>query len=126
MVLPSSRKTEVLRELYDNIISRHLEEEKTIEKVMERFCWSGYARDVNPAWIAIEENPLLTIRGHIFEHEACEKRFQKIEMDIFGLLPRSEHRNRYIFLIIDCFTKYEMPEAIRTNQASQFESALFH
>ncbi|KRY36157.1 hypothetical protein T01_11752, partial [Trichinella spiralis] len=63
---------------------------------------------LNPVWTAVEEPPPLFFthsqRAHL-RTEACKRRFQKIKMDSFNPLPRSEHGNKYIFLIIDCFTK---------------------
>ncbi|KRY53020.1 hypothetical protein T03_2740 [Trichinella britovi] len=63
---------------------------------MERFFWS------------VEKTPpphfTHSQRAHL-RTETCKKRLQKIKMDSFNPLPRSEHGNRYIFLIIDCFTK---------------------
>ncbi|KRY22903.1 hypothetical protein T12_11930 [Trichinella patagoniensis] len=98
---------------------------------MERFFSSGYARDVkNRTKSCLDcsrRNPppfTHSQRTHP-RTEACKRRFQKIKMDSFSPLPRSEHGNRYIFLITDCFTKYGMLQAIHTDQGSQFESACF-
>ena len=39
-------KEEVLRDLHEGVMGGHLGEDKTLEKVKERFYWPGYHNDV--------------------------------------------------------------------------------
>ena len=45
-VVPETMKEEVLRDLHEGVMGGHLGEDKTLEKVKERFYWPGYHNDV--------------------------------------------------------------------------------
>ena len=46
LVIPECKKTEVLKDMHEGILSGHLEEEKTLGHIRERFYWPGYHNDV--------------------------------------------------------------------------------
>ena len=46
LVVPASIKDNILRDLHEGIMGGHLGEDKTMERVKERFYWPGYSKDV--------------------------------------------------------------------------------
>ena len=47
LVLPESLKSEVLNSLHSGITGGHLREEKTLNRLRERFYWPGHTEDVH-------------------------------------------------------------------------------
>ena len=154
LVVPTSLKTAVLRELHEGTASGHLGEEKTMSRLRERFYWSGQWNDVRD-WCR-------TCAGCVTRKTAAPKQkaplqtiptsfpMQVVAMDILGPLPESESGNSYILVVGDYFTRwmeaypipnqeaktvarivtdefffrFSIPEQLHTDQGRQFESEL--
>ena len=46
LVIPLSKRSEVLKEMHEGTLRGHLGEDKTLARVRERFYWPGYHNDV--------------------------------------------------------------------------------
>ena len=156
LVVPRSLRDEVLHELHAGALEGHLGEDKTLNKLKERFYWPGMQRDVRN-WCrtcevcqtrksAPKKNhaPLQTIKAGY--------PMQVVAVDIMGPLPESEAGNSYVLVAGDYFTKWaevyaipnqeattiaqkltdEMfcrfspPEQLHSDQGRQFESHVIH
>ena len=51
LVIPSSLKTEVLHDIHEGVLGGHLEVDKSLGKLKERFYWPGHFNDVKQ-WCA--------------------------------------------------------------------------
>ena len=156
MVLPKQLKEYILRQLHDHQLSgAHLGQEKTFQKIQQRFYWVGQRKDIRE-WCekcmdcASRKSPKRKRRGSMGTIKAVYP-FQIIAMDILGPLPSTKLGNKYVLVIGDYFTKwteaYPMPdmeavtvagilvnqficrfgtpEQIHTDQGRNFESILF-
>ena len=46
LVVPMSRREEVLRDMHEGVMGGHLGEDKTLARVKERYYWPGHYNDV--------------------------------------------------------------------------------
>ena len=105
IVVPSVLQEAVLTQLHNS--GGHFGIRKTMEKVKERFYWSGYEEDVEK-WVRdcsacqrrnppqqLPQAPLGTIK--------VSRPFQRVSWDIMGPLPISSGGNKYILVV---FTKW--------------------
>ena len=104
LILPSKFRSEVLASLHEGVAGGHLGQEKTFNRVKERFYWPGYYKDVC-SWCqtcvscATRKQPPATRRaplGTIAAHQPAEI----MAMDILGPFPESERGNSYIYLLL--------------------------
>ena len=144
----------VLGQLHDHITVGHLGQHRTLAKVRQRFYWHGLKEYVHDwcnqcdscATIKLTKKPRAPLQQFPV---GCP--LERVAMDILGPLPRSHSENKYILVVVDCFTKwteayaipnqeattiaktlvveficrYGAPMQILTDQGRQFESLLF-
>ncbi|MBJ5510257.1 hypothetical protein JGG51_24020 [Salmonella enterica subsp. enterica serovar Meleagridis] len=81
---------------------------KTLEKVKERFYWLRCRSDVEN-WCrrcdtcASRKGPKTRSRGRLQVYNVGAP-FGRIAVDVMGPLPRTEKGNRYVLVVMDCFT----------------------
>jgi len=101
----------VLEEAHDTLSDGHFEVNfevnKTLEKIRKRFYWATCKRDVEN-WckscmvcIAKKGPPEGKSLMQIFNARAP---FKRLQMDNLGLFPSSVTGNKYLLVIVDCFT----------------------
>ena len=110
LVLPATLVPVVLEELHDSTTGGHLGVTKTLEKVRQRFYWTGQRRDVEdwcrccPLCIS-RKSPSKKPRAQM-QIEQVGVPLQRVAMDILGPLPMTQAGNKYILVIGDYFTKW--------------------
>lgn len=154
VIVPLSERREILEQCHDARTSGHLGVSKTLERVRNRFYWTGLQSDV---------------RSYVTGCPQCRKRknrsagksfmqldptgspLERIDTDIMGPLPETERGNKYILVVADYFTKWTeayplknmeaqtitevlveqfltklgVPEVIHSDQGRQYESRMF-
>ncbi|XP_011630111.1 uncharacterized protein LOC105422453 [Pogonomyrmex barbatus] len=98
---------------------------KTLEKIRKRFYWAICKKDVEE-WCRTcricvakkgatnkEKSPL-----QIFNSRA---HFERIQMDILGPLPVSSSGNKYLLVVVDCFTKWVEAFPLKNMRATTAE-----
>ena len=154
LVLPESLKAEVLNSLHSGVAGGHLGEEKTLDRVRERFYWPGHTEDVHK-WCrqclqcAERKTPAPKNKAKLTSiHPGYP--LQLVAMDILGPLPESPHKNSYVLVVSDYFTRwteayalpnqeantvarklvdefffrFSLPEQLHSDQGRQFESTV--
>ena len=154
LVVPSSLKREIMEELHEGVMSGHLGQEKTMQRLKRRFYWPGQWNDVRD-WC--NTCPICATRKTTQPKSKAPLQpikpsypMQIIAMDILGPLPESEAGNSYILVIGDYLTRwmeaypipnqeattvariltnelfyrFSLPEQLHTDQGRQFESEL--
>ncbi|GFX36760.1 retrovirus-related Pol polyprotein from transposon 412 [Trichonephila clavipes] len=109
LILPKTRVSTVLKELYDSPTGGHFGVMKTLPKVRERFYWNNVRSDVEKCCrtcdpCAASKGPRKRTRGRLQLYNVGAP-FERIAFDILGPLPRSSDGNN-ILIVMDYFTKW--------------------
>ena len=121
LVVPKSLQNEVLYSLHNGIAGGHLVEEKTLNKLRERFYWPGHTDDVHQ-WCqtcttcAARKTPAPKNRGKLQSIQSGYP-MQLVAMDLLGPLPESIHKNSYILVVADYFTRWTEAYALPNQEA---------
>lgn len=99
-----------MQETHDSPSGGHFGVNKTLEKIRKRFYWANCKLDVKK-WCRTckvcvsrkgpskkEKSPL-----QIYNVEAP---LERVQMDILGPLSLTKSGNKYLLVIVDCFTKW--------------------
>ena len=122
MVVPESLKTEVLDSLHGGVAGGHLGEDKTLSKLWERFYWPGHTEDVHK-WCqgcpqcAQRKTPVPENRAKLTSIYPGYP-LQLVTVDILGPLPESCHKNSYVLVVADYFTKWTEAYALPNQEAT--------
>jgi len=154
LVVPVKLKTSVLQGLHDDKVAGHMGIRRTMNRVRQRYYWSGYNQDV------VQWCKKCTVCQARTSGKAAKASLQKLRtgarlqrssLDILGPLPRTDSGSRYILLITDYFskwveavalpdieavtvarafidhfvTRFGVPAQVHTDQGRQFEARLF-
>ena len=122
LVVPESLKTEVLDSLHGGVAGGHLGEDKTLSKLWERFYWPGHTEDVRK-WCqgcpqcAQRKTPVPKNRAKLTSIYPGYP-LQLVAVDILGPLPESCHKNSYVLVVVDYFTKWTEAYALPNQEAT--------
>ena len=110
LVVPQSLVPEILKLLHDNPTSGHLGVTKTVERVRQRFFWSGLRQDVeswcrNCELCCRRNNPRVKPHAPLVTSKVGYPG-ERVAMDIVGLFPKSANGNKYILVVSDYFTRW--------------------
>ena len=153
-VVPKKQRNDILHHLHNGPLGAHLGENKTHQKLRERFYWPGHTADVKE-WCRScklcgqRKMPNPKHRAPLVNVQAGYP-MQMVATDILGPLPEFSSGNSYILVAADYFTRWveaypilsqeavvvarkllnEMfcrfspPEQLHSDQGRQFESQL--
>jgi len=110
VILPRELRSEVLKHGHDNLLSGHLGEKKTREKILQRFYWKDVRTDVQ-LWVKKCDvchqikTPSKNIRAPLGDMVTGSP-WDRIATDVLGPLPESQAGNKYILVVSDYFSKW--------------------
>ena len=103
-------KEEILQQMHVSVLSGHLGNKKTREKILQRFYWFGLREDV---YTYVQQCDLcVSIKGPGVKPKAplgampSGATLDRLSTDIVGPFPESHQGNRYILVVSDHFTKW--------------------
>ncbi|KMQ92912.1 integrase core domain protein, partial [Lasius niger] len=155
LVVPQKRVKEILEEVHDSPSGGHFGVNKTLEKIRKRFYWATCKQDVED-WCrsckvcVARKGPAGKGKSPLQIYNVGAP-FERVQMDILGPLPTTTSGNKYLLVIVDCFTKWVeafplknirtkmvaevfvnqfisrhgVPTEVHTDQGKSFESKLF-
>ena len=107
-------KAIVLKLAHDVPMAGYLEVTKSKNRILQRYYWPGVFKDVakycKSCEICQRSQGRKPVRVGMIPLPLRMHPFERIAVDLVGLLPRSRRRNQYILTIVDYATRY--PEAI--------------
>ena len=128
IILPPSLHETVFRDMHAQPFSGHLGVTKTLSKIRKRYFWPGLSRLVadyvrqctdcamyKPANVNMTP-PLIPITS--------TRALQLIELDVVGPFPVSDKGNKYIFTIIDTYTRWSEAYVIANQETETILTCL--
>ena len=128
LVVSQKHRSEVLAALHEGVAGGHLGQEKTFNRVKERFYWPGYYDDTRRwcqtcASCATRKQPPTARRAPLGTITASQPA-EIMAMDILGPFPESERGNSYILVVADLFTRWMEAFSIPNQEASTVANVL--
>ena len=121
LIVPRTHQQVVFKHLHDIPSAGHLGPEKMISRIQQVFYWTAmnksiveYCRKCDKCAARKPSNQ--RNRAPLGQYVVGEP-MERVAVDILGPLPVTEHGNRYILVLVDCFTKWTEAYAI-PDQAS--------
>jgi len=110
VVVSCNQINQILVAAHDSPLGGHFGINKILDKVRKRFYWASCKQDVeNWYWTCKIGNAKNRPSGkgksplQIYNVGTL---FERVQMDILGPFPISSSRNRYLLIVVDCFTKW--------------------
>ena len=121
LIIPADKRTEVVRYFHDIPSSGHLGAEKTLEKVRNSFYWPAMKQYIQDYCLTCDKCvakklPIKKHRAPLGQYLVGEP-MERIQIDVLGPLPLSKNGNRFIVVVVDCFTKWSEAYAIPNQEA---------
>ena len=122
LLVPGSKKNDVLRYHHGIPFVGHLGIEKTLEKIKNKFYWPNmklsveeYCRKCDKC--GARKTPPGKSRAPLRSYLVGAP-MERIQIDVMGPLPQTPRGNKYILVVCDCFTKWTEAYAL-PNQESE-------
>ena len=152
LIVPREHRPRILTALHEGVAGGHLGQEKTFNKIKERFYWPGYWNDTcnwcQTCASCATRKSTPTPRRAPLGSIAASHPGQIMAMDIVGPFPESENKNSYVLVVADLFSWwmeafpipnqeaitvadklvdgvfmcFGVPSQLHSDQGSQFES----
>ena len=122
LIVPQVLRNEVMKQMHNALLSGHLGQKKTREKVLQRFYWYGAREDIN-LWVlrcdvcSTTKPPTKKVRAPLGKLPVGAP-LDRLSTDVLGPFPRTPRSNRYILVVSDHFTKWVEVFAIPDYEAS--------
>ena len=113
LVVPQSRRRQVLKLSHTAPLAGHFGKRKTVGKILPRFYWPGIERDVAAFCRECVECQRAakrpSVRAPLQLLPVIDTPFERMAMDVVGPLPSTKRGNKYLLTLMDYASKY--PEA---------------
>ena len=122
LVVPPKLRSQVLKEIHEGAMGGHLGEEKTLQKLKDRFYWPGHWKSVQE-WchtcpVCSQRKTPTPKNLAPLQSVAVSSPMQMVAIDILGPLPVTLAGNKYILVAADYFSKWIEAYAIPNQEAT--------
>ena len=110
LIVPEECKTDILYQMHNTVLSGHVGEKKTREKILQRFYWYGIRDDIR-LWVKsclecqANKKPLKSPRA-LLGSMAVGAPLDRLATDFMGPFLITPRGNRYILVVSDQFSKW--------------------
>ena len=155
LVVPRKERQAMIRRFHDSLFAKHLDISKTVFRLQTRVYWPGLWNDVRTyiasCTICIARKspcPRRAPMGHV----AVGRHWERVAMDLLDMSVTSAKENRYVLVMVDCFSRWTgachlsdktaisvadalfssivcrfgMPSVIHSDQGREFENKVMH
>ncbi len=129
LVVPKTLRAKVLHLGHSIPWSGHLGREKTEKRILQRFYWPGFSKDIAEYSRSCPECQLSArskrgLKAPLISLPIIDTPFHRIAMDVVGPLERSRAGHRYILVVCDYATRYPEAFPLRNTKARQVANSL--
>ena len=110
LLVPSTLKNEVLQGCHDSPTGGHLGQQKTYERLRQKYIWYEMSVDAklyvrSCSVCNRQKRPTVKPKAALGSYHAGAP-MERVHIDILGPLTESERGNKYVLLMVDQFTKW--------------------
>ena len=132
LVIPVKKRREFIREFHDSLFAGHLGITRTVNRLLDRVYWPGLRGDVQTyiksCTVCIARKspcPRKVPMGHV----EVGHRWERVAMDLLDMSVTTSRGNRYVLVIVDCFTRwteaFPLPDKTAQSVADLFFNQVF-
>ena len=128
LVIPVTKRQGFIREFHDSLFAGHLGITRTVYRLLDRVYWPGLREDVRTyirsCTICIARKspcPRKVPMGHV----AVGHRWERVAMDLLDMSVTTPRGNRYVLVIVDCFTRWTEAFPLPDKTAQSVADAFF-
>ena len=116
VVVPRQYRDQVIKLAHESILGGHQGIQKTTDKVLSNFFWTGLTSDISRFCQSCDSCQRTLPKGRVTKvplgsMPLIDTPFQRIAIDLVGpIYPCTDRKNRYILTVVDYATRY--PEAV--------------
>ena len=129
LVIPVKKRRGFIREFHDSLFAGHLGITRTVYRLLDRVYWPGLRGDVRTyiksCTICIARKspcPRKVPMGHV----AVGHRWERVAMDLLDMSVTTSRGNRYVLVIVDCFTRWTEAFPLPDKTAQSVADAFFN
>jgi len=121
LIVPKTRIKQILEEAHDSLSGGHFGINKTLEKIRKIFYWASCKQDMEE-WCR-SCKVCLARRGPTGKGKSplqiynVGAPFKRIQMNVLGPLPLTISGNKYLLVVVDCFSKWVEVFPLKNNRA---------
>ena len=128
-MIPVKKRRGFIREFHDSLFAGHLGITRTVYRLLDRAYWPGLRGDVQTyiksCTVCIARKspcPRKVPMGHV----AVGHRWERVAMDLLDMSVTTSRGNRYVLVIVDCFTRWTETFPLPDKTAQSVADAFFN
>ena len=129
LVVPVKKRREFIREFHDSLFAGHLGITRTVYRLLDRVYWPGLRGDVQTyiksCTVCIARKspcPRKVPMGHV----NVGHRWERVAMDLLDMSVTTTRGNRYVLVMVDCFTRWTEAFPLPDKTAQSVADAFFN
>ena len=129
LVVPVKKRQEFIRQFHDSLFAGHLGITRTVFRLQHRVYWPGLRGDVQTyiqsctTCIARKSPcPRKVPMGHV----NVGHRWERVAMDLLDMSVTTSRGNRYVLVMVDCFTRWTEAFPLPDKTAQSVADAFFN